>query len=235
MTKENNLLVIGSATTKDGRLTRRKMVQRLLAGAGAGAAWPLVETSHPIFELLGNDAILAVAEKLGAENWKPAFLSPQQNETLTTLAESIVPGSTKAQVNRFIDLLLSVDKPENQYKFVESLTALDTGAQKRFGKGFPGLDEKQKNLFLADASTKTEDSVVSDEDEETPPAVLSHFENLKGWVSGAYYSSEVGMRELGWTGDYAFAEFPGCAHPEGLTGTHKRQSPASEKCRSLSR
>jgi gluconate 2-dehydrogenase subunit 3-like protein len=118
-------------------------------------------------------------------------------------------------VSRFIDLLLSVDKPENQHKFVESLTALDAAAQKRFGKSFRALGEKQKNMLLTDASTKTKDSVVLDEDEETPPAVLSHFENLKGWVSGAYYSSESGMRELGWTGDYAFAEFPGCAHPEG--------------------
>jgi hypothetical protein len=42
-----------------------------------------------------------------------------------------------------------------------------------------------------------------------------HFENLKGWVSGAYYSSEMGMKELGWTGDRVFAGFPGCAHPEG--------------------
>jgi hypothetical protein len=215
MAKESKLLVIGSATEEDGRLTRREMVQRLLAGAGAGAASPLVTASHPIYELLRNDAILAEAEKLGAENRKPAFLSPQQNETLTALAESIVAGSTKAQVSRFIDLLLSVDKPENQHKFVESLTALDSEAWKRFGKGFPALDEKQKNLFLTDASANTQNQVASKEEEETQPAVLSHFDNLKGWVSGAYYSLEVGMRELGWTSNYAFPEFPGCAHPEG--------------------
>jgi hypothetical protein len=41
-----------------------------------------------------------------------------------------------------------------------------------------------------------------------------HFELLKGWISGAYYSSEIGMRELGWTGQVMFAEFPGCPHPE---------------------
>jgi gluconate 2-dehydrogenase subunit 3-like protein len=217
MAKENDLLVIDSGTMEDGRLTRRKMVQRLLAGAGAGAAWPLVATSHPIYELLRNDAILAKAEKLGDVNWKPVFLSPQQNETLAALAESIVPGSTKAQVSRFVDLLLSVDKPENQHKFVESLTVLDAEAQKRFAKGFPSLDEKQKNMILTDVSTKTQNQVASKEDEEEEKqfTVLSHFENLKGWISGAYYSSEPGMRELGWTGNYAFAEFPGCTHPEG--------------------
>src|SRR5260370_4833370 len=117
MNKENNLLVIDGGTTKNGRLTRREMVQRLLAGASAGAAWPLVATSHPIYELLGNDAILDEAEKLGDVNWKPVFLSSQQNETLVALAEMIVPGSTRAHVSRFIDLLLSVDNPVNQHKF----------------------------------------------------------------------------------------------------------------------
>lgn len=38
---------------------------------------------------------------------------------------------------------------------------------------------------------------------------------MKGWVVGAYYSSEVGMRELGWTGDVMFESFPGCEHPGG--------------------
>ncbi len=216
MNKENNLPVIGGESAMNGRLTRRKMVQRLLAGAGAGAAWPLVATSHPIYELLGNEAIFDEAEKLGDANWKPAFLSLQQNETLTALAETIVPGSTRAHVSRFIDLLLSVDKPENKHEFVECLTALDGEAHKRFGKNFTALDEDQKNALLSDASTKAKGPEASEtQSARKQSALYSHFENLKGWVSGAYYSSEVGLRELGWRGDYAFAAFPGCAHPEG--------------------
>lgn len=191
-------------------------MQRLLAGAGAGAAWPLVATSHPIYELLKNDAIPYEVEKLEDANWKPAFLSSQQYETLNAFAESIVPGSTRAHVSRFIDLLLGVDKPENQRKFVESLTALNAEAQNRFGQSFLALAEEQKNALLTDASTKTEKPAPSGTSAaQKPPPLYGHFENLKGWISGAYYSSEVGMRELGWTGEYAFAAFPGCAHPEG--------------------
>ncbi len=216
MNEENNLPVTAAGAAENGRLTRREMVQRLLAGAGAGAAWPLVATSHPIYAPLGNDTIFDRAENLSDANWKPAFLSGQQNETLTALAESIVPGSTRAHVSRFVDLLLSVDKPENQYKFVESLTALDAEAHKRFGKDFPALDEEQKKVLLSDASTKPEDPGASEtEGGKKQSGLHSHFENLKGWIGGAYYSSEVGMRELGWRGDYAFATFPGCAHPEG--------------------
>jgi len=42
----------------------------------------------------------------------------------------------------------------------------------------------------------------------------SGFENLKEWIVGAYYSSEQGMRELGWNGNYAFENYPGCEHGE---------------------
>jgi hypothetical protein len=217
MTKENSLAVIGKGAGENQRLTRRKMVQRLLAGAGASAAWPLAATSHPIYELLrNNDAILDEVEQLGAATWKPIFLSPQQTEILTAFADSIVPGSRRAHVSRFIDLLLSVDKPENQHKFLESSKALNAEAQERFGKPFPALEEGQKNELLTDVSTKREEPEnLGASAAQKPSALYGHFENLKGWISGAYYSSEVGMRELGWTGDYAFDKFPGCAHPEG--------------------
>lgn len=215
-TTEQRLPAILSGKNANGSLTRRKMVQRLLAGAGAGTVWPLVLTSHPIYELLRNDAILDEAEKLAEANWRPAFLSSQENETLVAIAESIVPGSTQAQVSRFIDLLLGVDKPENQRKFVESLTALDAHAQKQYGGSFPALDDKEKNDLLRDASSGPENAKTSETAAEKKESELySHFENLKGWISGAYYSSEVGMRELGWTGDYVFEAFPGCAHPDG--------------------
>ena len=99
---------------------------------------------------------------------------------------------------------------------MESLTAFDAEARKRYGKSFPALDENEKSLLLTDASSIPE-SAKSPEPEarKKEPELYRHFENLKGWISGAYYSSEVGMRELGWTGDYVFQTFPGCAHPEG--------------------
>lgn len=215
MGTKSALPVISEAAAASGQLTRREMVRRVLAGVGAGAAWPLVVASHPIYEHLANGAVFDEADKLGVDDWKPVFLNAQQDETLAALAESIVPGSRKAQVNRFIDLLLSVDTVEHEKNFVDSLAAFEAESQKRFGKGFPSLDVSQQNGLLTDASAgpAEEDSPNSDGRENS--GLHEHFENLKGWISGAYYSSEVGMRELGWTGDYVFASFPGCEHPEG--------------------
>jgi hypothetical protein len=215
MTKNRELPVIQDGVEAKGRLTRREMVQRLLMGAGAGATWQLVAGSHPMYAHLANGVVFEEAEKLGTADWKPAFFNAQQDETLIALAEAIVPGSGKAQVNRFIDLLLNVDTVEHKKKFVESLAAFEAESQKRFGKGFASVEAGQQNGLLTDASagSATENSAVGDRADGSN--LHAHFENLKGWISGAYYSSEAGMRELRWTGDYVFASFPGCEHPEG--------------------
>src|SRR5207302_2910509 len=67
------LAVINETGPASGHLTRREMVRRLVA---AGAAWPLAAASHPIHELLRNDAVLDETEKLGAADWKPLVLNP---------------------------------------------------------------------------------------------------------------------------------------------------------------
>jgi hypothetical protein len=213
MAKDGELRVIQGGVEAAGRLTRREMVRRLLAGAGA--AWPLVAVSHPIYEHLANGEVFEKAGKLGVSDWKPVFLSGQQNVMLVALAEAIVPGSRKAQVDRFIDLLLSVDAEKHRKSFVDSLAAFEAESQKRFGKGFPSLNASQQNELVTDASARPSKKESSGTDEKESSGLHEHFENLKGWISGAYYSSEAGMRELGWTGDCAFDKFPGCEHPEG--------------------
>jgi hypothetical protein len=215
MGKESELPVSNGGAAASGRVTRRQMVRRLLAGAGAGATWPLVAAAHPFYGHLENDTVLDSSEKLGARDWTPVFLNGQQNETLVALSERIVPGAMKAQVNRFIDLLLSVDTPEHKKSFLDSLAAFEAESQKQFGKGFPSLQAELQNGLLREAAARPakEDSLGSPGKET--PGLREHFENLKGWISGAYYSSEAGMRELGWTGDYVHEGFPGCGHAEG--------------------
>jgi hypothetical protein len=207
-------------------LTRREMVQRLLAGAGAGAAWPMVAASHPIHALLANEALFSEADaRMAAADWEPLFLDAKQNASLVALSESIVPGSAKARVNRFIDLLLSVDSQAHREKFVASLVAIESESRKQFGKLFAALAEEKKIELLTIASkdplASIEKEAASGESSaeehagEHASTLHDHFENLKGWISGAYYSSEAGMRELGWTGDYVFESYPACDHAEG--------------------
>src|SRR6266850_1072927 len=129
----NALAIMNVAGRARAQLTRQEMVAQLLASIEVGVALPLAAESHPIHELLRNHAMLDEAEKLEAAGWKPTLLSAEQNESLIAIAESMVPGSTKAQANRFIDLLLSVDKPEHKKKFLDSFATFEANSQGRFG------------------------------------------------------------------------------------------------------
>src|SRR5260370_6839746 len=197
MATKSAFTVIGEASAARGQLTRREMVRRLVAGMGAGAAWPLAAASHPIHALLRNDALLDEAEKLAVTDWKPFFLNAQQNESLIAIAESIVPGSTKAQVNRFIDLLLSVDTDKHKKNFVDSLAVFEAEAQKRFAKDFPALDEGQKNQLLGDASaTSTKENSDGAAARDSQAGFGNHSQNFHPWVTRAYYSSALALKEL---------------------------------------
>jgi hypothetical protein len=181
----------------------------------AGAAWPVLSAGHPFYKHLENGTAFHVQDQMPILDWKPVFLNQFESRRLVVLAERIVPGSEKAQVNKFIDLLLSVDNEKHQGDFVNALAAFEAESGKRFGKHLPALEATQLNEILTDAAAAPakEDAAGSAGKENS--SLHEHFENLKGWISGAYYSSEMGMRELGWTEDRVFANFPGCEHPEG--------------------
>jgi len=226
MENKPELRILNTGAAPRRGINRREVIERLLGGAGAGLVVPGVATAHPMHKHLMSEATLAEADaKAAAAEWSPEFLDPHQNETLIVLAERIIPGSTQAQVNRFIDLLLSVDTQENQKKFLASLSAFEAEGLNRYQHPFKDLTEEQQNQILTAASTEKSGQpegsgdwswfAVPKEAGEHRVTLRDHFENMKGWVRDAYYSSEVGMKELGWTGQVAWDSFPGCQHPEG--------------------
>ena len=186
-------------------------------------ALPRNASSHPVFRHLSDAETLAKADtRAAAPKWTPAFLDSHQNQTLVLLSERIVPGSSQAYINRIIDLLLAVDTAENRRKFTDSLSAIDAESRKRCGLPFKSLTSDRQDEILTSLATG-KPGVDQDSGRRSikkrlqQPALTprDHFENVKTWIVGSYYSSEVGMRELGWTGDVYFVELPTCPHPEG--------------------
>jgi hypothetical protein len=160
---------------------------------------------HPVWgHLLNETPVLSHADAdLAGANWKPLFLMPDQHEALQSLSEAIAPGSTKALVCHFIDLLLSVESPAHQKKFLASLSAIQMEGNHRFGNVFQRLSASQRISLLTVVSTSAENSPIRES-----------FEDLKEWIVGSYYSSEMGMKELGWTPDRFFLSLSGCTQPE---------------------
>jgi len=221
------LPIIPTSVASNRSLTRREIFQRFLGALGAALAGAQVAGAHPIHKHLSHPESLLHATSKVADEWSPEFLDPHQNETLRALAERILPGSGEARVNRVIDLLLTVETAGNRQKFVAAVAAIDGQSQKRFGRPAKALDPAQQDDLLNLCSTAKSgnegedgDSFTSAKANEKAPirdavTLRDHFETLKGWVVGVYYSSEPGMRELGWTDDFYFDALPECSHPDG--------------------
>ena len=217
--------MLGEKSVAGAPLSRRDMIRALL-GAGSGSVLSRTVLAHPIGKYLTDGTLLASADsQVAHEQWKPLCLNPQQNATLIVLAEDILPNSNKARVNRFIDLLLSVDVDEVRQQFNNSLAAFDQESMHRFGHPFKEVSNSDRQVILASSSNQGSHgtgepvqfggrppSANNSANQNTPH---DHFQNLKTWIVGAYYSSEFGMRELGWTGMVSYENFPGCQHPGG--------------------
>jgi Gluconate 2-dehydrogenase subunit 3 len=209
MNKKQDLTVSGNHPKPESGINRREMVRRLMLAGGAGLALPGIAEGHPRTKHLESQSTIAEADAGTAKaEWSPTFLDQHQSETLTVLGERIIPGSSKAQVSQFIDLLLSVDTQDAQKKFLISLSAFEAESLRRFSHPYKDLAEAQQNDILTSASTEKHGE--SAEGKPLRVTMRDHFENIKNWVAGAYYSSEIGMKELGWTGQAFFTSFPGC-------------------------
>lgn len=209
MNKDQELTVQSNHhNSKDG-INRREMVRKLMLAGGAGLALPgIAEGSAAGMPRANHAQSVETGVKAAKSNWTPEFLDPHQNETLIVLAERIIPGSGGAQVNQFIDLLLSVDTQDAQKEFLASLSAFEAESLRRYSHPFKDLTETQQNDILTFASTAAPGQ--AEEGQPKQVTIRDHFENIKEWVAKAYYSSEAGMKELGWTGQVFFTSFPGC-------------------------
>jgi hypothetical protein len=206
--------------------TRRELLQALVASIGAGAVVPGLASDHPLGRHAGTAALEQADAKSKAAAYTLEFLDRHQFETLASLAERIVPGAARARSSEFIDQLLAVDAPDDQRQFLIALGAFEGRALAVAQRPWKDLAEAHQIAILTDASAmasgrpaarpwSTGEPIAAGAAPPQPVTLTlrDHFDLLKGWVAGAYYSSEIGLRELGWTGTVAHPAFPGCDHP----------------------
>jgi len=204
-----------------------KRRELLRAGAFAGA---VAAMRPPLGQAQGQDAKanaeLTPAQRgvdasndLAAPGWKPLFFDEHQNETLIVLSDLMIPatdtpGAKQALANRYIDVVLAAEKPEEQKAFLNSLSYLDGESMRRYKAAFRYLKrEEQDDLLHALAYPKAGSGWTGEA--SAPDVGHGHFEFLKQRIAGAYYSSEIGEKELGWDGAFAHGPYKGCDHAEG--------------------
>lgn len=177
-------------------MNRRDAIHRMAALLGGTLSAPLVA------------GMLSGCRPSDHADWTPQTLTAHQNELVTTLSEHIIPatdtpGAKAAQVNRFIDLMLTDWYPDDAAThFLSELDTVDPRARQLFGTPFlEGTAEQQTNLLtaFADAARQAEESAsgggaygnTATGDDAPPP----FFSMLKEMTMVGYYNSEIGQNQ----------------------------------------
>jgi glucoside 3-dehydrogenase (cytochrome c) hitch-hiker subunit len=199
-------------------IKRRDLIRAALLASAAAAFAPGMSFAQAISSGLTPAALGEDGSKvLNDPNWKAVFLNEHQNETLIALSDVIIPatdtpGAKEALVNRYLDLLLSVQPAEFQRQFADALAFIDNASRKQFGKDFRSLVNEDQVWLLTPWAYPRQPSSWMEKEEPSDPGQL-HFERLKMLIAEAYYGSEIGQKELGWEGDFTRGRFEGCEQP----------------------
>jgi gluconate 2-dehydrogenase gamma chain len=202
-------------------INRRDLIRAVLLAIAAPALGPAFSLAQAVSSGLtaaarGEDGSTSLADP----TWKPIFLDIHQSETLIALSEVIIPttetpGAKEALVNRYLDLLLSVQPAEFQRQFLDALAFVDSESQKQFGNSFRNLTlDNQVWLLTPWAFARKPSHWTARGETGTEPADLGerYFGMLKSLISAAYYGSEIGEKELGWDGEFTHGPYEGCQH-----------------------
>jgi gluconate 2-dehydrogenase gamma chain len=209
-------------------MKRREMLRASMFGGAAAALTPALvaakqtapaEKQDDKSELTPAQRGVDASNELKVANWKPLFLDEHQNETLIILSDLIIPatdtpGAREALANRYIDLVLAADTHENQKAFLANLAYIDGESMRMYKNAFRYLSrEDQDDLLHTMAYSKAGSGWTGESAGEDPGH--THFEQLKTHIGIAYYSSQIGMKELGRDDNYTHGVYQGCDHAEG--------------------
>jgi hypothetical protein len=207
-------------------MKRREMLRAsVLTGAAAALSTSLSAAQNATQNASTPDGLtpaqrgVDASKDLAAPGWKPLFLDEHQNETLIILSDMVLPatdtpGAKEALVNRYIDLVLAADTRDNQRAFLNSLGFLDGESIRRFKAAFRYLSREDQDDLLHSLAYPLGSSGWTGE-AASSDAGHNHFESLKQRIIFAYYSSEIGGKELGWDGNVMHGVYQGCDHEEG--------------------
>ena len=212
----------GQSRSSTSQLSRRELIRAALFASAA----PILGPTFSVAQAVSSSLTAAARGEDGSEllrdpNWKPSFLNEHQNRTLITLSDVIIPptdtpGAKQALVNRYLDLLLSVQPEEFQRRFTDAMAFFDAESQKEFGSDFAQLTPEKQMWLLNHWAYARENSRWTERHSkhgEPQDVGQQNFAFLKALIATGYYESEIGQKELGWDGEMTHGPYLGCQHP----------------------
>jgi len=188
-------------------ITRRDILRTLAVGAVGGSVLQVIPAEAAAFI---HQAVRKEKAAAPAGKYAPKFFSPHQYEMLNSLCDTIIPkdehsgGAVEAGAPEFIDLLTS-ENPEYQLQLGGGLTWLDSTSIDRYGKPFLECTLEQRKQLL--------DLIAYRKNAKQDPTLsqgVAFFAFLRNLTCDGFYTSKIGITDLGYIGNTSQHEFPGC-------------------------
>jgi gluconate 2-dehydrogenase gamma chain len=194
-------------------ISRRELLKSLGVTAVAGSAFRGVslEAAQQVHAMV---SVQKAASPFGG--YTPKFFSAHQYETLRALCQAIIPpgpeggGALEAGTPEFLDLLTS-ENPEFQLQFGGGMMWLDSTCTGGYGQTYLECTSAQQEEILSLIAFRRN----AEKDPRLGPGI-EFFSLLRKGTADGFFTSEVGIKYLGYIGNTSLGEFPGCpALPEG--------------------
>ena len=186
-------------------VTRRDILKTLTAGVVAGSVLRVIpaqaaEYAHKMIQ----------AEHAASGTYKPKYFSAHQYKTLQALCQTIIPaddhggGAIEAGAPEFIDLITSENK-DLQLTLGGGIMWLDSACADRYGKVYlESTAPQQKEILdlIAYSKNAEKDAGLSQG--------VEFFAFLREMTADGFFTSEIGIKYLGYVGNTYLLSFPGC-------------------------
>ena len=194
-------------------ISRRDILRTLAVGAVTGSVLQIIpaEAAEYIHQMVRKEKAVSPAG-----NYSPKYFSATQYALLVALCDAIIPkdekcgGAVEGGAPEFIDLLTS-ENEKYQLKLSGGLFWLDNFCTDRYGKPFLDCASEQKKEAL--------DLIAFRKNAKQDPSLgpgVSFFSLLRNLTCDGYYTSKIGIADLGYIGNTSLREFPGCPSPPGV-------------------
>ena len=187
-------------------ISRRDVLKSLGVGAFAGSVLRVI----PAEAAEHAHSMIAEEKKRASGAYTAKFFSAQQYKTLQALCQAIIPadgdsgGAVEAGAPEFIDLLTS-ENPEYQLTLGGGLMWLDSTCVDRYGKIYVESAPAQQKEIL--------DLIAYRRNAVADPSVsqgVEFFAMLRNLTADGFFTSEIGIKYLGYIGNTFLKEFAGC-------------------------
>jgi gluconate 2-dehydrogenase gamma chain len=188
-------------------MSRRDILKSLTITAITGSVLRVIpiEAAEFAHHMVASEK---AAAKAGA--YAPKFFLGHDYKTLQSLCQTIIPaddqagGAIEAGAPEFIDLITSENK-DYQLSLGGGLMWLDVTCTDRYGSRYLECTADQQKEIL--------DQIAYSKNAKTDPSLgagVEFFALLRKFTADAYFTSEIGIKYLGYVGNTFLKEFPGC-------------------------